>query len=110
MPVWHATEHRQPLLAKVALSERSVRGQLGQLLDRPCLLDADALREAAALLSAAAELADIVGRLPARALLASGHAAGARPARREGAGTRQHRPAADVVQLLDRRGSPGASS
>jgi hypothetical protein len=108
----HRTGRLQPLLDQVALSERSVRGQLGELLDRPCLFDADALREAAALLTSAAELADVVGRLPAPALLASGHAGARRSPRRRhhAAAAGQRRPDAAVVRLADRSRPRRASS
>jgi hypothetical protein len=107
----HRTERLQPLLEQVGLSERHVRVQLGELLDRPCLHDAGALREAAALLTAAAELADVLGQLPAQALLASGHASARRPPppRRRGAAG-QHRPPADVLRLVARPRLRRASS
>jgi hypothetical protein len=105
------TGHSQPLLERLARSEQSVRAQLGELLDRPCLYDPAALREAAALLAAAADLADVVRSLPARILLASGHAAGARlPSRSCRAARAAGQPTAhsDVVYLSDRglRASP----
>ena len=99
------TGHPEPLLERLARSEQSVRAQLGELLDRPCLYDPAALREAAALLAAAAELADVVRSLPARILLASGHAAGVRlPSRSCRLARTAGRRAAstDVVYLADR--------
>jgi hypothetical protein len=99
------SRHPEPLLERLARSEQSVRAQLGELLDRPCLYDPPALREAAALLAAAAELADVVRLLPASVLLASGHAAGVRlPPRSDQLSRAAGQPAvnAGVVYLADR--------
>jgi hypothetical protein len=105
------TKHLEPLLERLARSEQDVRVQIGELLDGPCLFDAAALRQVAALLTAAAELADIVGLLPARALLASGHASARHSSpRRRVAATERHRPDVEVVSLRHRSRSRHAFS
>jgi hypothetical protein len=105
------TEHLELVLERLAQSEQNVRVRMGKLLDGPCLFDSAALRQAAALLTAAAELADVVGLLPAHALLVSGHASARHSSpRRRAAASERHRPDAEVVSLGRRSRSRHAFS